>query len=250
MKPYYKDEAVTLYHGDCRDLLPQINPGGVSMALADPPYAETSLDWDRWPDGWAKLAAEYASSMWCFGSMRMFLDRRDEFDGWNLSQDIVWEKHNGSGFHADRFKRVHEVATHWYRGDWESVYKDVPVTMDATKRAVRRKERPPHTGEIAGSTYISEDGGPRLMRSVIYCRSMHGRAINETEKPGGILEPLIQYGCPPGGLLLDLFSGSSSALMAAKATGRRGIGFEVRESQCEQAAERLAQDILPFGEAS
>src|SRR3546814_7972972 len=58
------------------------------------------LAWDRWPDGWPALAAKVASSMWCFGSMRMFLDRAPEFADWKLSQDYVWEKHNGSGFAA------------------------------------------------------------------------------------------------------------------------------------------------------
>lgn len=84
------------------------------------------------------------------------------------------------------------------------------------------------------------------MRSVIYCRSMHGRAINETEKPTGIVEPLIEYGCPPGGLVLDLFAGSSAVLFAARSIGRRAVGVEMREQQCEQAALRLSQQTLDF----
>ena len=244
--PYYQDESVALFHGDWRELLPTLDLSA-DLLIADPPYGETSLAWDIWPDGWPAVAALHASSMWCFGSMRMFLDRRDEFADWRMSQDLVWEKHNGSGLASDRFRRVHEHAVHWYRGPWADVHHETPTTADGTARTVRRKAKPVHhQGARGPAFYESEDGGPRLMRSVIACRSMHGKAINETEKPTGLLEPLVTYGTPGGGLMVDLFSGSGAALMAAKMTGRRGVGFEVRESQCEGAAKRLSQDVL-FG---
>lgn len=246
--PYYQDDAVTLYHGDWRTDIPR--DYRADLIVTDPPYGETSLDWDRWPSHWPILAARHADSMWCFGSMRMFLDRRADFDGWKLSQDIVWEKHNGSGFHSDRFKRVHENILHWYSGDWASIYHAPQFTNDATARAVRRKTRPTHTGHIEAASYVSHDGGPRLMRSVQKIRSMHGKAINPTEKPLGILEPLIAYGCPPGGTVLDLFAGSASTLVAARNLGRRAVGYEIREEQCETAALRLSQGVLDFGGAA
>lgn len=245
-QPYYQDDSVTLYHGSFREAcdLPD-----AALIVADPPYGETSLEWDRWPDGWPGHVSSWAPALWCFGSMRMFLTRRDEFEDWSLSQDVVWEKHNGSGFHNDRFKRVHENALHWYRKDvpWSEVYHETPTTSDATARTVRRKQRPAHMGVIADSTYTSVDGGPRLMRSVIYARSLHGMAINETQKPLAVLEPLIEYGAPPGSLVIDPFAGSGSTLVAARNTGRRAIGFELRESQCEAAARRLDQMSLDFG---
>lgn len=76
------------------------------------------------------------------------------------------------------------------------------------------------------------------MRSVIAVRSAHGYATNETQKPVGILTPLIEYGCPPGGLVLDPFMGSGSTLIAARDSGRHAIGIDIREDQCEAAAER------------
>lgn len=245
MIPYYADDTVQLHLGDWRELIDERFVA--DLIGTDPPYGETSLDWDRWPDDWPTDAAGHARSMWCFGSMRMFLDRRDDFGAWKLSQDIVWEKHNGSGFHADRFRRVHEHITHWYRGDWSSIHHDVPTTPDATARTVRRKGRPAHTGQINPSAYSSVDGGPRLMTSVQFHPSMHGNAINETEKPVGLLEPLIAYGCRPGGLVLDPFAGSGSTLEACRRTGRRAIGYEIREDQCERTALRLSQGVLPIG---
>ncbi|HEV2375859.1 MAG TPA: site-specific DNA-methyltransferase [Streptosporangiaceae bacterium] len=242
MNPYFADEFVTLYLGDCREVLPGLGVAA-DCVVADAPYGETSLPWDRWPAGWLDVAALVTRSLWCFGSLRMFLDRCDEFAAWKLSQDVVWEKHNGSGFHADRFKRVHEHVTHWYRGDWGSLYHEVPTTPDATARTVRRKQQPPHTGHIEAGSYTSVDGGPRLMRSVVRVRSMHGSAIHPTEKPAGILEPLIAYACPPGGLVADLFAGSGSTLAAARNLGRRAIGVEVDERYAERAALRLAQDV-------
>lgn len=241
--PYFEDGDVALYLGDMREILPSLDVRA-DCVVTDPPYAETSLEWDRWPAGWPALAADVTDSMWCFGSMRMFLDRGQEFTGWRMSQDIVWEKHNGSGFAADRFKRVHEFAVHWYQGAWAQVYKNPQHTMDATPRSVRRKQRPPHTGQIDASSYVSVDGGPRLTRSVLKVRSMHGRAIHPTEKPLGILDPLIRYACPPGGLVLDPFAGSGSTLDAARSAGRRAIGIEANEAYCEAAAKRLSQPLL------
>lgn len=249
-EPYYADESVVLYHADWRDHLGLAASFGADLICTDPPYGETSLAWDVWPTGWPQLATELAPAMWCWGSMRMFLEHSSEFAGWRFSQDIIWEKHNGSSFHADRFKRVHELATHWYQGDWADIYHQTPTTPDATPRAVRRKARPAHTGHVEASSYQSFDGGPRLARSVLYARSLHGMAINETEKPTSVLEYLIGYGCPPGGLVLDLFAGSCSTLVAAKLQGKRAVGFEVRESQCEAAALRLRQDDLLSGGAA
>jgi site-specific DNA-methyltransferase (adenine-specific) len=178
----------------------------------------------------------------------MFMQRAREFEAaaWVLSQDVVWEKHNGSSFHADRFRRVHEQAAHFYRGQWSAVYRRPQFTHDATARAVRRKQRPAHMGHIEGSSYVSHDGGPRLMRSVIYARSMHGTAANETQKPESLVLPLIEYGCPAGGLVLAPFLGSGTDVFVARESGRRAIGIDVRESQCEIAAKRLEVEPFPL----
>ena len=246
---YYSDPWVSLFHGRWEELIDDTLQ--VDLIVTDPPYGETALWWDRWPPGWPALAARHSRAMWCFGSMRMLLDRHSEFGDWRFSQDLVWEKHNGSNLAADRFARVHEHVTFWYRGTWSTIHHQTPTTPDGQRRTIRTKAKPPQwTGGRGASVYSCEEGGPRLMRSVLQARSMHRRGINETEKPVQVLEPLIRYGAPAGGVVLDLFAGSCATGVAAKLTGRRAILFELREEQCEQAAIRLAQDCLPLDDTS
>lgn len=249
MTPYYDKDGITIYQGDCREVFPYLLIQA-DCAMCDPPYGETSLEWDRWPDGWLRVVAQASkrtASLWCFGSFRMFLERLSEFKDWRFVQDVVWEKHNGSGFHVDRFRRVHETAAHFVRDGvpWSDVWKNPQFTMDATALVVRKKAKPAQWQGATGPTiYVSEDGGPRLMRSVQHVRSMHGKALHPTEKPLGILTPLIDYACPPGGLVVVPFIGSGSDLQAARDSGRRAIGCEVNEQFCKVAVRRLQQKSL------
>lgn len=245
MTPYYEDEAVRLYNCDNRDLLPDLQIPN-SLVLADPPYGQTSLEWDRWDATWIQLLPYQMKTMWVFGSLRIFMDNAHDFNGWKLSQDVIWEKHNGSSFHSDRFRRVHEQVCHFYRGAWGDVPHYTPTTPDATKRTVRRKQRPPHMGEIGEGPYASHDGGPRLMRSVIRERSTHGHASHPTEKPLGLLRSLIEYSTYAHSTVIVPFSGAGSELVAAKQLGRKAIGFEILEGFCEVAAKRLSQEVFNF----
>lgn len=209
-----------------RSLIGGIPAGSVDCVIADPPYGETSLAWDKWPDGWPSAilpALKPSGSMWVFGSLRMFMERSSEFSGWKMSHEIVWEKHNGSGLFNDRFRRVHELCVHFYptSAKWADVFKAPQMTNDVTARTVRKKGRPAQWIGAAGETvYRSEDGGPRLQRSVLYARSEHGRGVGHpTAKPIQILEPLLRYACPLGGNVLDPFAGSGSTAITARMVG-------------------------------
>lgn len=247
--PYYSDAAVSLYHGDALEVLPSLT-AEFDCCVTDPPYGETALPWDRWPAGWPALVAEVTDSLWCFGSMRMFLNRRDEFSKWKLAQDIVWQKHNGSGpAMPDRFQRVHEHAVHWYQGAWSSVFKQQQRVTRAgpDKGSLRTHLNVEHRGAYQPRSWT--DDGTRAVQSVISARSMHQRALHPTEKPVSILDPLISYSCPLGGTVLDPFAGSGSTLVTARDSGRRAVGVEADEWYCEAAARRLAADSL-FGGAA
>jgi site-specific DNA-methyltransferase (adenine-specific) len=243
--PYWQDAdgGVQLYLGDMREVLPAFDVTA-DLIVADPPYAETSLAWDRWPDGWPALAATVTSSMWCFGSMRMFLDRRDDFTAWRLSHDVIWHKNAGSGMHTDRFRRYHESVTHWYRGRWSDLH-HLPPRVPGRSTSTN-----PSTPQTNGPVYAKADrrtytyDGTVIHPSVIAAKRIHKTGIHPSQKPTDLLRPLIEYGCPPDGLVIDPFAGSGSTLEAARLTGRRAIGIERHEPYAEAAAKRLAQAPL------
>lgn len=246
--------SVTLLQGDCREVMRDQGP--FDMIVADPPYGDTALAWDKIVRGWERVAhsrLKPTGSMWIFGSLRHFMatHRAIRAAGLRIVQEIVWEKHQGSGFLADRFRRVHELAVQVIRTDaaWADVFNEVQTTPDAVAKVIRRKHRPTHMGGKAETTFVSEDGGPRLMRSVIYARSCHGRAIHPTEKPVDLLEILIRTSCPPGGLVGDFFAGSGAAGDAAAMCGRRYVGCEIDPDYIAAARNRLGA-MLPLGAAA
>lgn len=247
MKPFYDDGQITLYCGDMREVVPALGLSADAI-VTDPPYGETSLEWDRWPEGWPKVAAAVAPQMWCFGSLRMFWDKGYDLAAgkWGLAQDVVWQKHNGTNPNNDRFRRVHELAVHFYREGtpWADLYKCPVYVPGASAKTVRRKKRPTHWGDIGGALYRSEDGGPKLEESVIYARSCHGYAVHPTQKPEAIIRPLLQYSVPPGGVVVDFFAGSGTTLAVAREMGLRAVGIEGKEVYCHKIVERLSQGCL------
>lgn len=265
LTPYYDDGQVKLFLGDMREVVPALAGEGLQAdcMVADPPYGETSLPWDRWPTGWLDVAATVTRSLWCFGSLRMFGERWQEFGAmWKLSHEaecewidhVAWEKHNGSGPGTDRMRKVHEIAAHFYRGAWRDIYHVTPVVPATPEQVARngsavRIHGVPHRGDYSSAKGWRETGW-RCMRSVIRVTSMHGAAIHPTQKPAGILTPLIEYACPAAGLVIDPFAGSGSTLMAARLTGRRAVGIEASEGYCEAAARWLSQMAFDFGEVS
>lgn len=249
MTAYYSDDSVTLHLGDCREVLPtlDIKP---DCCITDPPYGETSLAWDRWPDGWPAAVAGVTSSLWCFGTLRMFMARATDLAAWNLSHDVVWRKHNASGPNADRFRRIHEQVAHFYRGRWSDVFRcpqRITTGIVELGRVVGQGAKAiGQRGAYRGSSW--SDDGSRLMTSVIDARSMHRiGGAHPCEKPVVILDPLIRYACPEDGLVLDVFAGSGSTAEAARLCGRRTVLIEADERYCEAIALRMQRDVLPLG---
>lgn len=233
-----------IHVGDCREVLSAMPPGFADVCIADPPYGDTALVWDKHCKGWighVARALKPNASIWCFGSLRFIGPLLAEFErhGFGYSQDIVWEKQNGTGFHNDRFRRVHEHVVLLYRGQWRDVYHLPQFTMDAKAKRVTRSAQPAHTGKIGVSEYTTEAGGPRLARSVLRVRNEHRRAIHPTQKPIDLLLPLIRYSCPPGGMVLDPFSGSASTGVAAARAGMQSLLIERDAAMAALATARL-----------
>lgn len=251
----FADSLVTLHHARFEAVL---TPGlDADLAIVDPPYGDTSLPWDRLATEWVGPvtdALKPTGSIWLWGSLSSLLAMLPVAAerGWRVSQDVVWEKQNGTGLAADRFRRVHEHVVHLYRARrWADVYHQPQYSADAQTRRVRRRQRPKHWGDIGAGAYRTDDGGDRLVRSVLFERNDHGRALHPTQKPLGITRTLIEYACPGRGegLVLDPYSGSASTLVAARDCNRRALGAEVDAAYAQAAARRLSAAPLAFGDS-
>lgn len=244
------DAGSTVIHADCMAALAEMPPASVDCIVVDPPYGEITRLWDKPVQGWPRLAARVlkpSGSMWLFCSARSLLCIAPEMAEWEFVQDIVWEKHNGSGLHNDRFRRVHELVTHWrLKGSrWSGVFKSAPTVPAPDLRPTRRHKRPPSHWRLKPQEeehFASPDGCKRLKRSVLKVRSMHGRATHPTEKPEDLLDHLLAYSCPVGGVVLDPFAGSGSTGASAKRLGMSFIGIESDAHHHATAVARLRTD--------
>jgi site-specific DNA-methyltransferase (adenine-specific) len=221
--------------GDCRSIAPSL--GLFDLIVADPPYCATPLRWDRQVDGWVEAVAAVlkpTGSIWVFGSISCVPRLFAAFGKWKLAQDLVWEKHNGSGpVSARKLNRVHEHVLQWYRGRWSDVWAEQPRTHGHVRKVVSRGEAGEHRGRYGEmSTY---DSSSRVARSVQKIRSCHHGAHHPTEKPLELLRFLIRYSCSPGGRVLDPFAGSGSTVRAAQLEGRSAVGIEVDARYCDVA---------------
>jgi site-specific DNA-methyltransferase (adenine-specific) len=241
--------SIRLLTGDCREMMS--GEGPFDLIMADPPYEDTSLAWDRKVHGWLRVAAQRlkpTGSIWMFGSMRSLIGSSGEIARAKLryAQDIVWEKPNGTGFAADRFKRVHEHAVQLYRvgAPWIEVYNEVQrVPYDGPDKHVRarRSHRGNHVRQIAHADY--EDDGTRIVRSVIPAPNVRD-GIHKTQKPVSLLELLIRTSCPPGGLVGDFFAGSGAAGEACAMSGRNYVGCEIDPDMAAKAKTRLGSNLF------
>ena len=113
---------------------------------------------------------------------------------------------------------------------------------------MHRKKRIPQWGDIGESRYATEDGGPLLMRSVMFHRSCHGEAVHPTQKPVAVMAPLIEYSCPPGGTVLDPFIGSGTTAQAAAQLGMSCIGIEINPDYAAMARNQVGPNAPLFDE--
>jgi len=210
MTPYYQHAGITIYHGDCREVLPTLTEK-VDLVLTDPPYPmEYDWCWQALADGVEPLMID--------GSLLM------TYCGHYQLPKVLAE--------------IGKVLTWWWlfiaRNDscpaiWgynlKATYKPVPAFYKGHQPKHHLPSLFPDDLHIAGS--------------VREAKALHiwGQSV--------IPEPIMRF-CPDGGLVIDPFMGSGTTLRAAKDLGRRAIGIEIEERYCEIAAKRLAQEVLPL----
>ena len=237
-KPYYQDDAVTIYHGDCRELLPHLR-ANVGLVLTDPPFSEETHKGARtarnygfsqgdtdhplitfdplsYEDICAALAAT-ATRRWLIA----FMDWRhvarlaeSPLPDHRFVRFGIWNKTNGAPqFTGDRPAQGFEAIAILHREDEKLCW---------------------------------NGGGSRAVWT--YAKEPHNE--HPTQKPEPLIRELVQLFSNPGDLLVDPFMGSGTTLRAAKDLGRRAIGIEIEEKYCEIAAKRMAQEVLPLSEGS
>lgn len=217
--PYYQDEFSTIYHGDCREILPLLEP--VDLVLTDPPYGI----------GYNAKKSNLPNSK-IFNDI-IGDDREPDLNHlFELSQES-----NLVVFGANNFPTQLP-----HRGRWICWDKRVNPKADAMLGS---------PFELAWCN--KKSGFDRIVRL------MHGGVVNQdhrqigrvhpTQKPVGLFITIIKW-YADANIILDPYLGSGTTLVAAKNLGRKAIGIELEEEYCEIAVKRLRQGVLPLGGAA
>ena len=214
-KPYYQDDWVSLYHGDCLELADLWTCADV--LVTDPPYGiaynsgsrrdtlSASIKGDEDTSLRDQVLATWGRSALVFGTWRI---PRPE----GTHTRLVWDTKGALG--------MGNLSVPWKPSDQE-VY-------------------------VIGYDFHGHRGSNILRYAPVQSTARNGRT-HPHEKPVPLMADLL---AKTRGVVADPFAGSGSTLVAAKALGRRAIGIELEERYCEIAARRLAQDVLDFGDAS
>ncbi len=239
--PYYDHAGITIFHADCRDILPHLNP--VDLVLTDPPYPGLVGGYDRFVGA---CVGEVATPSRAIG------------DEWGASLDwvplamdcarlgaLVFCSYHALPEVALAFKWRRAILLAWHKRNAGHTGKNVPRFTEEYIWGFAR--RPGLKWDVFTTTLIDI---PRLatgcMASPERITGRNGRAEHPTQKPLAVIRHLLSVG---GDTILDPFMGSGTTLRAAKDLGRKAIGIEIEERYCEIAARRLAQEVLPFGGA-
>lgn len=210
MQPYYEKDGITIYHGDCREILPTLE--SVEVVITDPPYSVGRAEGEFAATGNIAVSLHLASLL--------------------APTMIVFGTSSGRGIEFLR-SAIRELP-HCRVLAWHRSYVNSPAAgpwrWDLVLLHVFGRGA---FGRPAVSSLIQTDGTQALAKEVGH----------KAPVPIMVMQHLYAPFSP--GLLLDPFMGSGSALLAARALGGQAIGIEVEERYCETAATRLAQIPLP-----
>lgn len=225
---YHEEDGITLYHGDCRDVLPLLEPESVDVILADPPYnvgkaygvhddAMTPVDYRAWLVEVLALCAKVTRD-----ALLYFPGAKNVFDAADVLALTPLRPVRMLGWHKKEY-----AGDMWTGGpamSWE------PIVWAS-------KAERPHFNRIFGA----------WGRDLLVVPSTHGdplRKLHPCPKPPEVLRWLIGMFVPEDGSLVDPTAGTGTALLAAKDANRRAIGIEIEERYCAIAKRRLAQGVL------
>jgi len=241
MKPYYEHGGVTIYHGDCFDLLHDLS--GIGAVVTDPPYSSGgAFRGDRAVQTTTKYVNSDTAAY------------RPEFAGDNRDQRafLAW---SSMWLNAARTASVPGAVLASFI-DW----RQLPVLTDAaqcggwTWRNIGTWWKPGcrmQKGRFSASAeyVVYATNGPAVdgigsPQNVFSCKIDSDRD-HIAQKPAPVMRWVLQL-VPHDALVLDPFMGTGTTLQAAKSAGLKAIGIEVDERYCEIAAKRLAQEALPL----
>lgn len=225
MKPYYSDDLVTLYHGDCLEVTEWLS---ADVLVTDPPYGMSFQSgkaarrkFDRIAGDDSTHTRDAALGIWGTRPALVF-GRWDQRRPSGTRLRLVWDKVNqGMG----------DLTLPWAPTD-EEIY--VLGAWPPIKPGGRGRE---------GGTPARF---PNIIRAATLNSQARDRPSHPTPKPVPLMESLIQK-CPPG-VIADPFAGSGSTLIAARNLGRKVIGVELEEKYCELIVKRLAQQAFDFSD--
>jgi site-specific DNA-methyltransferase (adenine-specific) len=218
--PYYSDDHVTIYHGDCREVTEWLS---ADVLVTDPPYGMTLRS------GWSGAMGDLA-----IAGDESTAARDDALALWAPKPALVFGRWSVARPHGTRMVLTWEKGEHVGMGDLALPWK-------------------PNTEEIyvLGSGFDGRRTGSVLRHlAVAGCvgKRNTGTRHHPTEKPVDLMRDLV--GKCPLGVVADPFMGSGTTLRAAKDLGRRAIGIELDERYCEIAARRMGQEVLALQEAA
>lgn len=218
MNPYYQDEHVTLYHGDCLEIDAWLE---ADVLVTDPPYGTQFSD--------ANPGGGYGRRQNAGLGPEGFVIANDGTAETRDAMLALWGDRPAAVFGSPRLPEP--------PGVW-------------IDRLVWDKKRPGMNGGPwryrHESIFVSAGFTRRSNDAVSILTAWPDQRVHMHAKPLGLMMALIDP-APPG-VIADPFAGSGSTLIAARNLGRKAIGVEIEEHYCEVIAKRLDQLCLDFGE--
>jgi len=248
IKPYYKNDLITLYCADFKAVLPVLDNGSISSLITDPPYGNTQIVWDRtidWRFFWSQAGrvCTETSPMVLFACGK-FVNQLINSNPTKYRYELIWEKSNVVGFLDANHRplRNHENILIFGRKFRKTTYNPQFIKGKIHTRA---------KGVCSGKHYSNpKHNMPGIRtdlyhpRSVLKFQNRTGgqRSVHPTQKPIDLMKWLVRTYSNPGDTILDPFAGSGSTLVAAAIEGRKAIGIEQSKEYCDTIVKRLREN--------